>query len=58
MDWLYLAIVPVMLAGLLILWIAGMRVYLNNAGSLPRLRLPHILRSKRAKHPPEPPEGR
>lgn len=58
MDWLYLALVPVMLAGVLVLSIVGMRVYLNNAGIFPRLSLPHIRRSRRAHHPPEPPEGR
>jgi hypothetical protein len=57
-DWLYLALAPVMLAALLVLWIAGMRVYINNAGSFPRLGPPRILRSKQDPHPPEPPEGR
>jgi len=57
-DWLYLALVPVLLAGLLVLWIVGMRVYVNNAGRLPYLTLPRIRRAKIDHQPPEPPEGR
>jgi hypothetical protein len=45
-DWLYLALVLVMLAGLIFVWIVGVRVYVNNAGRLPHLTVP---RSRRAK---------
>jgi hypothetical protein len=56
-NWLYLVLVPVMLAGLILLWIVGMRVWVNNAGR-PELTLPRIRRPKGGNHPPEPPEGR
>ena len=60
-DWLYLALVAVMLVALLALFIGWMRVYINrgyfNTGKH-RHKPSRIRRAKGEYHPPEPPEGR
>ena len=56
-DWLYVALVLVMLAGLIVVWSEGVRLYVNSAGRPPHLTVPRSRRAKGNHNPPEPPEG-
>lgn len=55
MNWLYLALVPLMLVGLLIVWNFGLRIYLRSG--FPRLTVRRIERATGQNQPHEPPEG-
>ena len=60
-DWLYLALVSVMVVPLFALLIVAVRVYVNRGyySRNRRLRKPTSIRHAKGEyHPPEPPEGR